>query len=251
MFSSLSAKETGIGFVNRLTGTDFSNILDCLYYYNGAGVAIADLNNDGLADVNFTSNQESNKLYLNKGNLPGGQAGFKFEDITDKAGVQGKGNWKTGVTIADVNADGLLDIYLCDVGKYKNFNGRIELFINNGNLTFTERKKSMAWMQKALTHNQSFLIMIMMATLDMFLVNHSVHSTDTYVRSDARRVKNEVNSDKLFRNDGKHFTEVTEQADIYSSIIGYELNVSVGDLNNDGWDDFYVTSDFMRMITIM
>src|SRR6478735_5632410 len=128
LFTSLSANETGISFINRLTDSDSSNILEYLYYYNGAGVALADFNNDGLADIYFTSNQESNKLYLNKGN-------FKFEDITEKAGVQGKGNWKTGVTVADVNADGLLDIYVCEVGKYKSLHGHNELFINNGNMT--------------------------------------------------------------------------------------------------------------------
>ncbi|MBK5271634.1 MAG: VCBS repeat-containing protein, partial [Bacteroidia bacterium] len=125
LFSSLSSSQTGITFSNRISDNDSFNILDYLYYYNGGGVAIADFNNDGLADIYFTSNQQSNKLYLNKGN-------FKFEDITEKSGVQGKGNWKTGVTIADVNGDGLLDIYVCEVGKYKNFHGRNELFINNG-----------------------------------------------------------------------------------------------------------------------
>ena len=257
LFSSLSAKETGIDFVNHLTDTDSSNILEYLYYYNGAGVAIADFNNDGLADIYFTSNQESNKLYLNKGNLPSGQAGFKFEDITEKAGVQGKGNWKTGVTIADVNADGLLDIYVCEVGKYKSFHGRNELFINNGpspsppageesrgEVTFTEKAKEYGLDAEGFNTQSVFFDYDHDGDLDMFLVNHSVHSTDTYVRSDARLVKNEVSGDKLFRNDGNHFTEVTEQANIYSSIIGYGLNVSVGDLNNDGWDDIYVTNDF-------
>ena len=130
LFTSLPADKTGINFINRIADTDSLNILDYLYYYNGGGVAVADFNNDGLADIYFTSNRESNKLYLNKGN-------FSFEDITDKAGVQGKGNWKTGVTVADVNSDGWLDIYVCEVGRYKSFTGRNELFINNGDLTFT------------------------------------------------------------------------------------------------------------------
>src|SRR5450432_2831758 len=143
LFSLLPSAKTGITFVNLISDTDSLNILDYLYYYNGGGVAIADFNNDGLADIYFTSNQGSNKLYLNKGD-------FKFEDITEKAGVQGKGNWKTGVTIADVNGDGLPDIYVCEVGKYKKFHGRNELFINNGispsssgggkaEVTFTEK----------------------------------------------------------------------------------------------------------------
>ena len=137
LFSMMPAAKTGISFENKMADTDTLNILDYLYYYNGGGVAIGDFNNDGLTDIYFTSNQGSNKLYLNKGN-------FKFEDITAKAGVQGKGNWKTGVTIADVNGDGLLGIYVCEVGGYKKFKGQNELFINNGpsatgEFTFTEK----------------------------------------------------------------------------------------------------------------
>ncbi len=122
LFTLLPSQQTGIDFENKISDTAAFNILNYLYYYNGGGVAIGDINNDGLADIYFTSNQHSNKLYLNKGN-------FQFEDITDKAGVKGNGNWKTGVTIADVNGDGLLDIYVSEVGGYKSLQGRNELFI--------------------------------------------------------------------------------------------------------------------------
>jgi enediyne biosynthesis protein E4 len=150
-FTVLSPDATGIYFQNTISETDSFNILDYLYFYNGGGVSLGDINNDGLDDIYFTSNQGSNKLYLNKGR-------FQFEDITEKAAVAGRGNWKTGATMADVNADGWLDIYVCEVGKYKSLNGRNELFINNHNGTFSERAK-----EYVLIHNLHFLIMIKMA----------------------------------------------------------------------------------------
>lgn len=260
LFSSLPASQTGINFQNNITETDSFNILDYLYFYNGGGVAIGDINNDGLEDVYFTSNQGSNKLYLNKGN-------FHFEDITDKAGVRGKGNWKTGVTMADVNGDGLLDIYVCEVGKYKSLHGKNELFINNGpsplssrkgaggEVTFTEKAKEYGLDVEGFNTQAAFFDYDRDGDLDMFLVNHSVHSTDTYVDASERKKKNDVSGDKLFRCDfssstggdkgeAVHFTEVTEQAGIYSSIIGYGLNVITGDFNNDNWEDIYVSNDF-------
>jgi hypothetical protein len=245
LFSSLPSPQTGITFQNNIADTDTLNILDYLYYYNGGGVAIADFNNDGLADIYFTSNQQSNKLYLNKGS-------FKFEDITDKAGVQGRGNWKTGVTIADINADGFLDIYVSEVGGYKNFKGRNELFINNGSsgggaVTFTERAAEYGLAIEGFNTQAAFFDYDRDGDLDMFLVNHSVHSNESYGDSSMRHVKDERSGDKLFRNDsgGTHgkFVEVTE-AGIYSSTIGYGLNVAVADVNKDGWDDLYVSNDF-------
>ncbi|HEX4375366.1 MAG TPA: VCBS repeat-containing protein, partial [Puia sp.] len=144
LFTKLSSKETGIDFVNKNIDTDSLNILDYLYYYNGAGVAVGDINNDGLPDIFFVSNTGGNKLYLNKGN-------WHFEDITEKAGVKGNADWATGVTMADVNGDGLLDIYVCAVSNHNPSNtndphtyftnSHNQLYINNGNGTFTEEAK--------------------------------------------------------------------------------------------------------------
>jgi enediyne biosynthesis protein E4 len=246
LFSLLPSSQTGIDFQNRIADTDTLNILDYLYYYNGGGVAIADFNGDGLADIYFVSNQGSNKLYLNKGN-------FQFEDITEKAEVKGKGNWKTGVTITDINGDGLPDIYVSEVGNYKSFHGRNELFVNNGigpsgDVSFTERAHEYGLDIEGFNTQAVFFDYDHDGDLDMFLVNHSVHSNESYGDSSQRRIKNEMSGDKLFRNDstanGRKFVEVTSQAGIYSSVIGYGLNVVVGDMNNDGWDDIYVSNDF-------
>jgi enediyne biosynthesis protein E4 len=246
LFTQLSPNETNVHFQNNINPNDTFNILDYLYFFNGGGVAIGDINNDGLQDIYFTSNQGSNKLYLNKGN-------FQFEDITDKAGVQGSGNWKTGVTMADVNGDGLFDIYVCEVGEYKSLHGRNELFINkgtdpNGVIHFSEEARDYGLDVEGFNTQATFFDYDKDGDLDMFLVNHSVHSTDTYVDASQRKIKSDVSGDKLFRCDKKNgktfFTDATDEAGIYSSAIGYGLNVIVGDFNNDNWEDIYVSNDF-------
>jgi len=242
LFTSISESQSGIHFANSLQEDAQFNIVEYLYFYNGGGTAIGDINNDGLLDIYFSSNQQANKLFLNKGD-------FAFEDISSKAGVEGNGNWKTGVSMVDVNADGWLDIFVCGVGNYKSFNSYNQLFINNGDLTFTERAKEFGLYFKGLSTQASFFDYDLDGDLDMYLLNHSVHSQRTYGKVSLRFEYDSIAGDRLYQNQFKQtgktfFVDVTNQAGILSSQIGYGLGVAVSDLNHDGYPDIYVSNDF-------
>jgi hypothetical protein len=237
LFTNPTPKESGITFSNDLTETNDLNILDYLYFYNGGGVAIGDINGDDLPDIYFSGNQVKNKLYLNKGNLT-------FEDITEKAGVAGNSTWNTGTVMGDVNGDGLLDIYVCAVVGINGFNGYNELFINNGDQTFTESAAKYGLDFDTYSSNAAFLDYDMDGDLDLYLLNHAVHTQESFGKADLRDKRDFQTGDKLLRNDGDSFVEVSEEAGIYGGINGYGLGVAISDFNQDGYPDIYVGNDF-------
>ncbi len=240
LFTELSPAKTGVHFENRLKFDNDFNIYTYRNFYNGGGIACGDINNDGLIDLYFTSNQGSNKLYLNKGN-------FWFEDITEKAGVAGKRFWSTGVTMADVNGDGWLDIYVCNSGDVKGGNKQNELFINNGDLTFTDRAEEYGVADPGFTTHAAFFDYDRDGDLDLYILNNSYQAIGSFnLRKNERPNRDPLGGDKLMRNDGNRFTDVSEEAGIYGSVIGFGLGVTVGDVNNDGWPDLYISNDFFE-----
>lgn len=237
LFENPDPEKTGLDFTNTLTSSKDLSILDYLYFYNGGGVSIGDINNDGLPDIFFTGNQVKNKLYLNKGNL-------KFEDISSSAGIEGHSDWNTGVTMADVNGDGLLDIYVCAVVGINGFNGHNELYINNGDNTFTESAAKYGLDFDSYSSNAAFFDYDLDGDLDMYLLNHAVHTQNSFGRFDLRYDRLYETGDKLLRNDNGKFTDVSEEAGIFGGVNGYGLGLAISDFNQDGYPDIYVGNDF-------
>jgi hypothetical protein len=240
----MTPEQTNIPFSNKLSYDRNFNIYTYRNFYNGGGVAIGDINNDSLPDLFFTANMESNKLFLNKGNL-------KFEDITEKAGIGKKGKWSTGVSMADVNGDGLLDIYICNSGDIKGDKRENELYINNGSaggkVTFTEKGHEYGVDDRGLSTHAAFFDFDKDGDLDMFLLNNSFKAIGTFnLQRNERNIRDSTGGHKFFRNDGNHFVDISEQAGIYGSVIGFGLGVTVGDINRDGWQDIYVSNDFFE-----
>ena len=236
-FSNPQAKVSGIDFNNKLTQNRDQNILDYLYYYNGGGVSIGDLNNDGLPDIYFTGNQVKNKLYVNQGNL-------KFKDITAEAGVEGESTWNTGTTMADVNGDGFLDIYVSAVVGVNGFIGHNELYINNGDLTFTESSKEYGLDLENYSSQAAFFDVENDGDLDVYILNHAVHTNESFGPASIRNKRVYESGDKLFLNENGKFTDVSEAAGIFGGANSYGLGLSTADFNNDGFTDIYVGNDF-------
>ena len=241
LFLSLPSSSTGIDFVNEIQETDALNILEYLYMYNGAGVTIGDINNDGRPDIYFASNQQSNKLYLNKG-------GMKFEDITVQAQVGGKvapSSWTTGVTMVDINADGWLDIYVCKVHAFRDLEGGNELYVNNGDGSFTELAKKYGLDAYSYAQQSAFFDFDLDGDLDMYLLNQAVHTPNSYKRGELRETEQDsLAGDRLYENRDNYFVDISNEAGIYGGSMGYGLALAIGDINNDNYPDIYVSNDF-------
>jgi enediyne biosynthesis protein E4 len=236
LFTSLPHGRTGIDFKNWIKESETFNVLEYGYLYNGAGVAVGDVNNDGLPDIFFSGNFAPSRLYLNKGN-------FRFEDITEKSGASCKNNWNTGVTMADINGDGFLDIYVCSSTDSRPERRKNLLFINNGNLTFTESAAKYGIDDPSYSTHSVFFDYDKDGDLDLFLLNHSL---DRYGRPMAERKKeHDPNFEhKLYKNTGAKFVDVSKETGMIQNVMNFGLGLAVADFNNDNWPDIYVCNDY-------
>ncbi|WFO15573.1 VCBS repeat-containing protein [Cellulophaga baltica 4] len=237
LLEELNSSDTGVNFVNELTETEDRSIINYLYFYNGGGVSAGDVNNDGLIDLYFVSNMNENKLYINRGD-------FKFEDVTDTSKVGGHSEWNTGSTMVDINGDGFLDIYVCAVSGLLDFRGRNELFINNGDGTFREDAQSYGLDFEGYATQAYFFDYDKDEDLDVYIVNHAVHTTLSHGFADVRENRVPFVGDVLLQNENGFYKDVSDVSGIFGGVNGYGLSASIADFNNDGWDDIYVCNDF-------
>ncbi len=244
LFEVLDSSKTGLTFSNKLTPTQQFNMFKYMYYYNGGGVGSGDFNNDGLIDVFMSANQGENKMYLNKGEL-------QFQDVTKEAKIPQDGGWSTGVSVIDINNDGLLDIYICRVGEFETLHGHNQLLIckgidKNGVPFYEDEAKQYGLDFSGFSTQAVFIDYDMDGDLDMFLLNHSVHRNGVFApRANFLGTYDALSGDRIYRNDGNgKFVDVTQQTGINSSAISYGLGVAVADINYDGYPDIYVGNDF-------
>lgn len=247
LFTLLQSDSTGIDFINSVENQKDFNIFKYRNFYNGGGVAIGDINNDGLPDIYLTANMDANRLYLNKGD-------FKFEDITEIASVGGDKPWSTGVNMVDINNDGLLDIYVSNAGNMQGNNHDNDLYINNGDLTFTEMAAEYNLAKTGFSTHAAFFDYDKDGDLDVYILNNSNIPVSSLGYAEQRNVRAQDwegvpeifrgVGDMLLRNDNGRFIDVSEEANIYGSLIGFGLGIVISDFNEDNYPDIYVSNVF-------
>lgn len=243
LFQVLDSKRTGIDFSNNLVYNKEFNLFKYIYFYNGSGVGAGDFNNDGLVDLFFGSNQSNNKLYLNKGQL-------RFADVTGATAIPADGGWTTGISVVDINSDGLLDIYVCRVGEFETLRSKNLLLINkgvgkDGIPSFADEAEKYGLNFSGFSTQSAFFDYDLDGDLDMFLLNHSVHQNGTFKpRKEFTGTYHPLSGDRFYRNDNGHFTDVTRECGINSTAIGYGLGIAIADINLDGYPDVYIGNDF-------
>ena len=242
MFTLLTGDQTGLDFENKLDLTTQMNIFKYMYFYNGGGVGIADFNNDGKKDIFFTGNMVENEMFINEGN-------FKFKDVTNKAGIKKDASWSNGVSVVDINNDGMMDIYISQVSAFDMFKGHNQLYvcktIENGIPVYEEQSAQYGLDLVGYGTQAVFFDYDLDGDLDMYQLNHSTHNNGTFgQRSSFLGTFHEQSGDKLMRNDNNHFTDVTKTSGIHSTVIGYGLGVVASDVNLDGYPDLYIGNDF-------
>ena len=254
-FHSCAPPSSGPGFIlheSESTGVDFSNdleltldlnIFNYMYFYNGGGLGSGDFNNDGLIDLFFTANIGDNKMYLNEGDL-------KFKEVTEKTGIFSDKGWSTGVSVVDINDDGMLDIYVSQVGEFQNIKSNNHLFIcekigEDGIPVYSEKSREYGLDLVGFSTQAAFIDYDLDGDLDLFQMNHSLHANGTFgQRKVFDGTFHTLSGDKIFRNENGKFTNVTESVGINSTVIGYGLGLAVGDVNLDGYPDIYIGNDF-------
>ncbi len=247
LFSAIPSNQSKVDFINQLHFDQKFNIYTYRNFYNGGGVGVGDINNDGWLDIYFTSNMGDNTLYLNKGENSKQKIGFEFENITERAGIAGKRAWSTGVSMVDVNGDGWLDIYVCNSGDVEGDNKQNELFINNKDNTFTDKAEDYGLADQGYSTHAAFFDYDKDGDLDVYLLNNSFQAIGSFnLKKNERPVRNVEGGDKLFKNENGTFVDVSEQAGIYGSVIGFGLGVTVGDIDLDGWQDLFISNDFFE-----
>ena len=243
MFAALDSDRTGLNFSNNLSYSPQFNLFTYMYFYNGSGIGAGDFNNDGKIDLFFASNQQQDKLYLNGG-------GLKFKDVSAQATIPQDGGWSTGVSVVDINNDGLLDIYVCRVGQYETLHSKNQFLINqgidkNGIPHFADKAADLGLNFSGFSTQAAFFDYDNDGDLDLFLLNHSVHQNNNFrPRAAFNGTYDQLSGDRIFRNDAGHFTDVTKETGIYSTAISYGLGIAVADINLDGYPDLYIGNDF-------